>query len=155
MKHLNLILMSHILSTSANEAISVETEYYCPVCYNASPLSQRKHYETLLFTSMINPSVLFTIVFSSDNFNILCLWPNWFCVKRCRVSFTPVPWRKKQLFALNKIFRCTWNIRLCRLQLKIIISNGAKLPEPYAVPDLEWVSNMTKQPAIVWSKICI
>ncbi len=66
------------------------------------PLSQQKRYEMLygtqtrrddlLFTSMIDPSFLPSMVgskriFSMDDLNILCLWPNWFCANKCRVSF--------------------------------------------------------------------
>ncbi len=36
---------------------------------------------------------------------------------------------------------------------KLVLSNGEKLPNPYAIPDHEWVLDMSKWPSIIWPDI--
>ncbi len=36
---------------------------------------------------------------------------------------------------------------------KLVLSNGEKLPDPYAIPDHEWVLDMSKWSSVVWPDI--
>ncbi len=36
---------------------------------------------------------------------------------------------------------------------KLVLSNGEKLPDPYNIPSDEWISDMSKWPAIIWPDI--
>ncbi len=106
----------------------------------ASPLSQQKRYEMLYSTQTRRDDLLFTSLidllfssyyqwleagyFSLANFNILCLWPNWYCANKLWVSFS-LP---KQIFVQNKIFttvsrtpfdpKCRYNQHKVRVPLR-------------------------------------
>ncbi len=104
------MLMPLILPTSANETIYTQTGFYYPVLSLPGPLSQQEHckmlYSTqtgtddMLFRSMIDLLLLLSFFFfnylwldagryfSFHSFSILCLWPNWYCPNKWRVSFT-------------------------------------------------------------------
>ncbi len=36
---------------------------------------------------------------------------------------------------------------------KLLLSNGEKLQDPFAIPDHEWVLDMSKWPSILWPDI--
>lgn len=36
---------------------------------------------------------------------------------------------------------------------KLVLSNGEKLPDPYNIPSDEWISDMSKWPAVIWPDI--
>ncbi len=101
---LNLLLVRHILPTSANETISEEMEITILSVTMSLPglLSQRKHFITHRLKEMIcwlrawsiRCSLLYCQrleaggYFSLHNFSILCLWSNWYCRNKWSVSFT-------------------------------------------------------------------
>ncbi len=102
---LNVILMLHILATSANETISEKTGDYCPVFYNVfAQFAQSAEMlrNALQHTDRKRRLQAWSIhcscccylwweaggYFSLDNFSILFLWPNWYCANKQRVSFT-------------------------------------------------------------------
>ncbi len=36
---------------------------------------------------------------------------------------------------------------------KLVLSSGEKLPDPHAIPDCEWILDMSKWPSIIWPDI--
>ncbi len=102
---LNFILMPHILPTPTNETIGEEigeiTILYFTMPWSG-PLSHQKCYEMLYgtqirrdnFMSVVHPLLSFLLsmvedrgIFFFDNFNKLCLWLNWYCANKWRISF--------------------------------------------------------------------
>ncbi len=107
-RRLKLILMLHILSASANETIGEEIGDYSPVFHSVfarSAQSVETLPNALWHTDRKRQFVVYkhdwsTVLFfyyllleaggyfSLNNFNIWCLWPNWCCANKWRVSFT-------------------------------------------------------------------
>ncbi len=106
---LKLILMPHILPTWANETISKKIGDYYPVFYNAFATSAQlaemlqnalQRTDSCYLRAWSVRCSLFCYLWlkaggyvSWDNFNILCLWLNWYCASTWLVSLT-VFWNK-------------------------------------------------------------
>ncbi len=88
--------MPHISPTVTNETTDEEIRDYYPVCSSASALSDQ-------LTETLQNALQHTdwYYFNNDNFNILFLWPHWYCANKYPVSFTLF---QKQMLRLDKVF---------------------------------------------------